>query len=207
MAIYSLAFQICDLQLLILIPLRLLWFRARFLRWKNLGTTLSNLLSLAESGFFKLCPQYIDCIGNKYSQLLLHVFQSLSPWDTKSRLIMLGFTLPSVSSSAPQEILVKMYVSALPLALPNVSVLSSPVFQINPPTFNFYMLYLKCTKNKSTYTIISNSWVGITVHAYSIKLPEGDPLPTGNYFFCFLSTLPTHSSTNSITPKFLSPLF
>lgn len=135
------------------------------------------------------------------------MFLSLSLRDTKSTLTRHGFILPSASSIVHTRILNEnISISASCLTTFFLSSTPQP-FKLSPKvvTCNFYILCLKYTKNKSTYTIISNSWEGITVHAYSIKLPQNDPLPIGNYFFsvsfphCPLTPQPTlycHISTS-----------
>lgn len=92
----------------------------RCMRWKKAwGNPLFNLLNLAESGFLKLSPQYIESIWKKWSQSLLYVFLSLCHWKiTKSRLTRPGFTLPSASSLVPIRILSEnISISALPSTL------------------------------------------------------------------------------------------
>lgn len=90
------------------IPLRLPWLITKD-AWdekKAWGNPLINSLSLVESRFLKLSPQYIESIWKKWSQSLLHVLLSLCHWEiTKSKLTSPGFTLPSASSLVPIRIL------------------------------------------------------------------------------------------------------
>ena len=121
----------------------------------------------------------------------------------------MGLLFPQLLSF-PQEFSVKVHLFLLCLLLYHhfsFLFLAHQSFKLSPKgvTCNFYILYLKYTKNKSAYTIISNSWEGITIHVYSTKLPQNDPFPIGN-IFCFLSISPTYSSTSSTLPRHLCPL-
>lgn len=106
----------------------------------------------------------------------------------------------------PQEFSVKAHQFLLCLLLYHpfsFLFLARQSFKLSPKgvTCNFYILYLKYTKNKSAYTIISNSQEGI-IHVYGIKLPQNDPFPIGNFFL-----FPFHIVTSFLNQLYTTIMF